>query len=86
MLGGRPYTVVRGPRWVMWRGARRNLVPIAALAALSVAGVAYAAYAYVPVEQPLCAGPTPEGCQLQWTEVPTPEGDLIPQCVAYCPQ
>ena len=85
VLGGRPYTVVTGPRVIFWRGARRSLIPIAALTAITVGAVSYRAYAYVPVEQPLCAGPTPEGCELRWTEVPTPEGDLIPQCVAYCP-
>jgi len=86
VLRGRPYTVVTGPRVVFWRGARRSLVPLAALSVITIGAVSYRAYGYVPVEQPLCEGPTPEGCELRWTEVPTPEGDLVPQCVAYCPQ
>jgi hypothetical protein len=85
VLGGRPYAVVTGPRVVFWRGARRSLLPIAALSVITIGALSYRAYAYVPVAQPLCEGPTPEGCELRWTEVPTPEGDLIPQCVAYCP-
>jgi hypothetical protein len=86
VLGGRSVVLVRGPHVVQWRGRQRNLVPIAALAALSLGGIAYAANAYVPVEQPVCSGYTEGGCFFHWTEALTPEGDLIPQCVAYCPQ
>lgn len=86
ILGGRNYSVVRGPRWVMWRGSRRNLVPLAALGLITVGAVSYAAYGYVPTEQQYCSGPTPEGCELRWQEVPTAEGDVVPQCVAFCPQ
>jgi Flp pilus assembly protein TadB len=85
-LGNRDVVIVRGPRTVTWRGRQRALVPIGAIAALTVAGAAYAANAYVPVDQPLCTGYTEGGCFFHWAEVPTPEGDLIPQCVAYCPR
>jgi len=30
-------------------------------------------------------GLTEDGCQLVWQDVETVEGDIIPQCVAYCP-
>ena len=86
VLGGRPYTVVTGPRVIYWRGARRSLIPLAALGVITVGAVGYRAYGYVPVEQPLCEGPTPDGCELRWQEVPTVEGDVVPQCVAFCPQ
>jgi hypothetical protein len=85
-LGGRDVVIVRGPHTVRWRGRRRALVPLAAIAALTIGGAAYAANAYVPVAQPVCSGYTGGGCFLHWAEVPTPEGDLIPQCVAYCPR
>ncbi|MPZ56198.1 MAG: hypothetical protein GEU91_06775 [Rhizobiales bacterium] len=78
--------VIRGPHAVEWRGRRRNVVPIAALAAFTLGTVAYAAHAYVPVAEPVCTGHTEGGCFFRWAEVPTPEGDLIPQCVAYCPR
>jgi hypothetical protein len=84
-IGGRNVTIIRGPRFVTWRGVRRSLVPIAVLSALTVGGVAYAAYGYVPVAQNLCDGYTEDGCQFMWTDVPTEEGDIIPQCVTYCP-
>jgi hypothetical protein len=84
-IGGRNVTIVRGPRYVVWRGHRRSLVPLAVLGALTVGGVAYAAYGYVPVEQNYCDGFTEDGCQFMWTDVPTEEGDLVPQCVTYCP-
>jgi hypothetical protein len=84
-IGGRNVTIVRGPRYVVWHGYRRALVPLAALGALTIGGVAYAAYGYVPVEQPYCDGYTEDGCQFMWTDVPTDEGDIVPQCVTYCP-
>jgi hypothetical protein len=64
--------VVRGRRGVFWHGHRHFLVPIVALGAFTLG-------AY-------CAGYTEDGCVLRWAEVPTEEGDLVPQCVTYCPQ
>jgi hypothetical protein len=84
-IGGRRVTIVRGPRYVTWRGHRRSLVPIAVLTGLTIGAVAYSAYGYLPVEQNYCDGFTEDGCQLQWTDVPTEEGDVVPQCVTYCP-
>ena len=85
ILRGRTITVIRGPRSVFWHGRRRNLIALGAIGLITVGAVSYAAYGYVPVEQPLCEGPTPDGCELRWQEVPTPEGDLVPQCVQFCP-
>jgi hypothetical protein len=87
-IGGRRVVVVRGPRWVVWRGRRWGLVPIVALGALTVGSIAYAAYGYVPVDAPLCEGVTEDGCLLRWTEVPAADDPsiLVPQCVQYCPR
>jgi hypothetical protein len=78
--------VVRGPRRAFWRGRYWPLVPIVALGALTVGAIAYSAYGYVPVEQPLCGGIDEDGCMLRWTDVPTTTGELVPQCVSYCPR
>jgi hypothetical protein len=32
-----------------------------------------------------CQGLTEDGCELMWQDVETIEGDVVPQCVAYCP-
>jgi len=87
-IGGRRVVVVRGPRRVFWRGRYWPLVPIVALGAFTVGAIAYSAYAYVPVEQPLCSGTTEDGCILRWTNVPAQDDPtvLVPQCVTYCPQ
>lgn len=87
-IGGRPVVVVRGPRAVYYRGRRWGLAPVVALGALTVGALAYSAYAYVPVEAPVCTGVTEDGCLLRWTNVPAQDDPsvLIPQCVSYCPR
>jgi hypothetical protein len=85
VIGGRSVAVVRGPRSVFWRGRNRSLVSLGLIAGFSVGAVAYSAYGYLPVDEPYCTGITEDGCELRWQDVPTPEGDLIPQCVTFCP-
>ena len=85
-IGGRRVTVIRDRHVVRWRGRPWNVVPIVALGALTIGAIAYAPYAYVPVGEPVCTGYTADGCFLRWAEVPTVEGELIPQCVTYCPR
>ena len=45
----------------------------------------YYPYAYLSAPQDNCEGETEDGCELRWREVDTIEGDVIGQCVAYCP-
>lgn len=45
----------------------------------------YYPYAYLSAPQDYCEGETEDGCELRWREVDTIEGDVIGQCVAYCP-
>lgn len=73
---------------MVYRGRRWGLVPVVALGALTVGALAYSAYAYVPVEAPMCTGTTEDGCILRWTNVPAQDDPsvLVPQCVTFCPQ
>jgi len=84
-IGGRRIVVHRRAWRPYWRGRYWNVVPIVALGAFTVGALAYAPYAYLPVAEPVCTGYTEDGCILRWTEVPTEQGDLVPQCVTYCP-
>lgn len=84
-VGGRNVTIIRSRRFVNWHGQRRYLLPFAGLAALTIGAIAYSPYGYLPVAQNYCDGFTEDGCQLQWTDVPTEDGDVVPQCVTYCP-
>jgi hypothetical protein len=84
-IGGRRVVVYRRAWRPYWRGRYWNVVPIVALGAFTIGAIAYAPYAYLPVAEPVCEGYTEDGCILRWTEVPTEEGDLVPQCVTYCP-
>lgn len=83
---GRRVVIIRGPHHVYWHGRRRALLPLAALGGLTFGSLFYTPYAFIPVEERYCEGYTDDGCFLQWTAVPTLEGDYIPQCVAYCPR
>jgi len=85
-IGGRRVVVHRRAWRPYWRGRYWNVVPIVALGAFTVGALAYAPYAYLPVAEPVCSGYTEDGCVLRWTEVPTEQGDLVPQCVTYCPR
>lgn len=84
VIGGRRVTVIRDRHRYRWRGRYWNVVPITALTALTIGAIAYRPYAYVPVGEPVCTGYTEDGCFLRWVEVPTAEGELVPQCVTYC--
>ena len=85
VIGGRSVAIVRGPRTLFWRGRNRSLVPLALIAGFSVGAIGYSAYGYLPVDEPYCTGYTDDGCELRWQDVPTPEGDVIPACVTFCP-
>ena len=84
-VGGRNYTVWRGPHRVNYGGRWATLAAIGALGFIVYSGARYYPYAYLSAEGPYCEGLTPDGCVLQLQEVPTVEGFVVPQCVAYCP-
>jgi hypothetical protein len=82
----RPVSYIRGPHYVHRRGVARRLAAVGGLSALAIGSRYYYPYAYVPLRERLCTGETPEGCELDWAEVPTDDGALEQQCVAYCPR
>jgi len=51
-----------------------------------IGGAYYYPDAYVSVARPYCAGLTPDGCQLNWQEVPFEGGGGEWQCLEYCPR
>jgi len=80
------FPIARGQRFVWWGGYRRTFVPLAALGVVLIGASYWYPDGYVSVAQPLCAGLTPDGCQLNWRIVDFEDGGGVPQCVQYCPQ
>lgn len=84
-IGGRNYSIWRGSHRVRRGGNWRTFVGLSTLGALMFGSAYYYPYAYIDAPAPYCEGLTEDGCQLQWREVPTIEGPMEYQCVAYCP-
>jgi hypothetical protein len=85
MIQGRNYSVWRsgyrarhGNRW-------RTFVALGTLGVLAIGAAEYYPYAYIAAPEDYCDGLTEDGCQLVYDEVETVEGDVVGQCVAYCP-
>ena len=86
-------TVIRGQNYSAWRSGYRvrrgsgwrTFVALSALGAIAIGSSEYYPYAYISAPEPYCEGLTEDGCDLMWQEVETLEGDVINQCVAYCP-
>lgn len=85
--------VVRGHRYSAWRsgyrvrhgGGWRTFVALGTLGAIAIGATQYYPYAYISAPRPYCEGFTEDGCELRWQDVETVEGDIVSQCVAYCP-
>jgi hypothetical protein len=84
-IRGRNYSVWRGGYRARYHGGWRTFVALSALGAIVIGGAEYYPYAYIDAPQDYCDGLTEDGCQMVYDEVETEEGDVIPQCVAYCP-
>ncbi|HWL31426.1 MAG TPA: hypothetical protein VNQ50_04770 [Xanthobacteraceae bacterium] len=93
-MGGAGRATIRGQSFSVWRGGGyrihrgnswRTFVALSTLGALTVGAVSYYPYAYIAAPQPYCEGLTEDGCELRWQDVETLEGDVIGQCVSYCP-
>jgi len=86
-------TVIRGQNYSAWRSGYRvrrgsgwrTFVALSALGAIAIGANEFYPYAYVSAPEPYCEGLTEDGCELMWQEVETLEGDVVNQCVAYCP-
>ena len=68
-----------------YRGGWRTFVALSALGAITIGAAEYYPYAYIDAPADYCDGLTEDGCQMIYDEVETEEGDVVPQCVAYCP-
>jgi hypothetical protein len=86
-------TVIRGQNYSVWRSGYRvrhgsgwwTFVALSTLGAIAIGSNEYYPYAYISAPEPYCEGLTEDGCELMWQEVQTIEGDVVNQCVAYCP-
>lgn len=86
-------TVIRGQNYSVWRsgyrvrhgGGWRTFVALSTLSAIMIGSDQYYPYAYITAPEDYCQGLTEDGCELNWEQVQTQEGDVIDQCVAYCP-
>jgi hypothetical protein len=86
LINRRRISIFRGGRTIFVGRHSRRIVAVSALAAIAVGAAYYYPYGYVAIARPACYGVTAEGCTLHWQDVPTEEGDVVTQCVQYCPQ
>jgi hypothetical protein len=84
-IQGRNYSVWRSNYRVRRGNGWRTFVALGALGTIAIGAAEYYPYAYIQAPENYCDGRTEDGCQLVWEDVETVEGDVIPQCVAYCP-
>jgi hypothetical protein len=86
-------TVIRGQNYSVWRSGYRirhgsgwwTFVALSTLGAIAIDSNEYYPFAYISAPEDYCQGLTDDGCELIWQEVQTIEGDVVNQCVAYCP-
>jgi hypothetical protein len=92
-IRGAGRTVIRGQNYSAWRNGYRiqhgdsweTFVALSTLGAIAIGSSEYYPYAYISAPQDYCQGLTEDGCELNWQQVRTMEGDIVDQCVAYCP-
>jgi hypothetical protein len=84
-IGGHQYSAWRSGYRFRYRGGWRTFVALSVLGPLTIGSYQYYPYAYISAPAPYCEGLTGDGCQLRWQQVQTVEGDIVDQCVAYCP-
>ncbi len=84
LLGNKSWPVQKGPHKLWWKGGWKVFVPFTAITAAVIGGAYYYPDAYVSVARPYCAGVTPDGCRLNWQEVPFADGGSEMQCVQFC--
>ena len=85
-VGGTNYSVVRNGHQVYRGGYWTTVVGLGMLTPVVFGSTYYYPYAYIDASAPYCDGLTEDGCQLEWTPVPTLEGPTEFACVAYCPR
>ena len=86
IINRRNVPIFRGGRTIFVGRDIRRIVAASTLAAIAVGAGYYYPYGYAAISRPVCRGITDEGCTLRWQSVATEEGDVVAQCVQYCPQ
>lgn len=84
-LNGKNYSVFHNNYRRRYNGRFYTFVALGLLAPLAIGAATYYPYAYLDVPADYCEGLTEDGCEMVYREVETVEGDLVPQCAAYCP-
>lgn len=84
-IQGRNYSVWRSNYRVRRGNGWRTFVALGALGTVAIGANQFYPYAYIQAPENYCDGRTEDGCQLVWEDVETIEGDVLGQCVAYCP-
>jgi hypothetical protein len=90
---GAGQATILGHNYSAWRSGYRErhgngwwtFAALRTLAVITIGSNNYYPYAYITAPRPYCTGLTEDGCQLMWQDVETIEGDIVSQCVAYCP-
>jgi hypothetical protein len=85
-LANKPWPLHKGPHKLWWKNGWKTFVPFTAIGIVLAGGAYYYPDAYVSVARPYCSGITPDGCQLNWQEVPFEGGGAEWQCVQFCPR
>jgi hypothetical protein len=85
LIRGQSYSIWRHGYRTHYHGSWYTCVGLGALPAILIAANEFYPFAYIEAPEPYCDGLTEDGCQLVWQDVETQEGDVIPQCMAYCP-
>jgi Beta/Gamma crystallin len=85
-IANKPWPIHKGPHKLWWKGGWKVFVPFTAITVAVIGGAYYYPDAYVSVARPYCSGITPDGCRLNWQEVPFDGGGSEWQCVQFCPR
>ncbi len=85
VIHGRNYSAWRSGHRVRHGSGWRTFGALSILGAILVGSNEYYPYAYISAPESYCEGLTEDGCELVWQQVETVEGDVVDQCVAYCP-
>ena len=85
VIHGRNYSAWRSGHRVRHGSGWRTFGALSVLGAILVGSNEYYPYAYISAPESYCEGLTEDGCELVWQQVETIEGDVVDQCVAYCP-
>jgi hypothetical protein len=85
-VANKSWPIHKGPHKLWWKGGWKVFVPFSAVTVALIGGAYYYPDAYVSIARPYCGGVTPDGCRLNWQEIPFEGGGAEWQCVQFCPR